>query len=123
MEVHEISDLALDYLVAKAEGKRINKHIDWYCEVAPTRDLDLSDACINWKPYSPSHNWELAGPIIGREKIAVYPQRTNPGYWDATIGEWTVGGKTATQAAMRAYITHKLGPVVTDGVALNLVGK
>ena len=67
--------------------------------------------------FHPSDSWDHAGPIIEREWITLTPTRS--GYWGAEIihaipgpldrYQWLGSGSTPLIAAMRCYVTSKLG--------------
>lgn len=69
--------------------------------------------------YRPSTDWSQGGPIIERECIATYASGAcsvspkNPDYWVAEIletdGMREAYGPTPLIAAMRCYLTSKLG--------------
>ncbi|WP_395317014.1 phage protein NinX family protein [Variovorax sp. UC74_104] len=98
MKTSELTGTLLDYWVARSEG------------TVPTADAQLK--------FMPSTAWAQGGPIIEREKIMVA--------WNAS--EWIAGvtdfvdrseghiskGPTALVAAMRAFVTSRLGDVVSD---------
>jgi Protein of unknown function (DUF2591) len=110
VETEQLSGAALDWAVAKIADKHVS----------------LKD--IHWGNYSPSTNWAQGGPIIEREEIDLLcdvedetgeATNGNPG-WIAQ--KWTLplslgqcletSGPTPLIAAMRAYITRKLGEEV-----------
>ena len=94
MKVNELSGAALDWAVAKCEGlsHRLHGHV----------------------PYST--DWAQGGPIIEREWIEL-TLNTDPGggEWVAQIaddvpdGYHSASGPTPLIAAMRCYVTFKLG--------------
>jgi len=65
--------------------------------------------------FNPSTNWSQGGPIIEREKIRLDTTwNCEDGYWSArmdTVGGWWLGD-TPLIAAMRCYVTAKLGDEV-----------
>jgi hypothetical protein len=85
MKTSELTGAALDWAVAKCEG---------------TRAL--------WWEYSPSQKWEQAGPIIEREKIAI---DFDGDAWCASDNRKPLAnyGPTPLIAAMRCYVSSKLG--------------
>ena len=90
--VREITGAALSWAVARAEGDEL------------PRDGSVG---IDY-----ATDWLAAGPIIDREGISVR-RFTNQTFWVAytnrDTAEW-IHGRTALEAAMRAYVEHKLGP-------------
>ena len=95
MKTEELTGAALDWAVAKCEGK---SHI-----------VNAPDKYF----YSPSTDWKIGGPIIEREGIAV---------WQFDDVTWRAMGKDAVPdpmegatplvAAMRCYVASKLGDEV-----------
>lgn len=69
----------------------------------------------NWPApecYSPYTSWDMCGPIIEREGIELYLptwQATTHSYSGGTV---TCSGPTPLIAAMRCYVTSKLGDEV-----------
>jgi len=106
MKTMELTGAALDWAVAKAEmelsedGGQVHlteQGVRWYEDT-----LDIS--------YSPSTDWAQGGPLIERERIAVWGD--NDIHWEAECGwSWAKGG-TPLVAAMRCYVVHKLGKEV-----------
>ncbi|MCA7985176.1 phage protein NinX family protein [Burkholderia vietnamiensis] len=117
MKVSKLGGALLDYWVARAEG------------IEPSRLIlrDQPDAvgkmCVrdDLFKFNPSESWLLGGPVIGRQKIAIY--------WD--VDEWValwhsessasgtlhargpvMAGETALVAAMRCYVASKFGEEV-----------
>jgi hypothetical protein len=113
----ELEDALLDAAVAKAEGWTTGSN--WCANPAtpwrmmlfgPAEEDDLD------KRFSPSSEWQDGGPIIEEEEIAIAQCF---GEWRA----WTIGtrvhedkpdgiGPTPLIAAMRAYVSAKLGDEV-----------
>jgi len=62
--------------------------------------------------YSPFINWAMFGPIIEKEMIAIVPS-SSPSAWAATQNKdgrrFFSAGKTPLIAAMRCYVSSKLG--------------
>jgi hypothetical protein len=119
VKVAELEGALLDYWVALA-GKwprpRIDDGLCWIdvpaCDGDPGGALDAA--------FSPSADWEVAGPIIEREHIMVDP----PGGAHGTQNEWAASvlkssgplqwGSTALEAAMRAFVAARFGEEVED---------
>lgn len=106
MKTSELQGAALDWAVAKAEGK------DGDCEVH-AGNLLYGRVTSGFYHYSPSTDWSQGGPIIEREEIAICP-----GYqWEASMDIEVHGeadcvichGPTPLIAAMRCYVASKLG--------------
>ena len=107
VKTSELKDLALDWAVAKCEGRGI--------EFEDPRDPWLTLDGIAHQPlhsYNPSTDWAQGGPIIEREQLnlsclgnnkwEVWP---NYGMNDTTYCK----GPTPLIAAMRCYVASKLG--------------
>lgn len=95
--------------VAKAEGYVL----DWMVNKAEGLNELLAPV-----PYS--RRWDMGGPIIEREKIAMWED--DEGGWFASAHEGRGNdfhGETLLIAAMRCYVASKLGDEVEvpDGVA------
>lgn len=117
MRTSELTGSALDWAVAKCEeGEELAE--GWHPHT--------------WKrglravPYAPSTDWAQGGPIIEREKIAVW-FHTEYGCWCAAGIEWmdadvesnefmdmpdAFRGPTPLIAAMRCYVASKLGDTI-----------
>jgi hypothetical protein len=90
IKTSDLKDLALDWLVAKCEGYR----------------LDL----VPEGEYTPSTNWAQGGPIIERH---IFRLEDDPELgWLAESGTAQCRGNTALVAAMRCYVASKLGDEV-----------
>ena len=115
MKTSELTGAALDWAVAKADEERDVL----FCQrqygrliVRIAGDHETRD--IEW-PYTPSTNWAQGGPIIEREVIVL----THPKHdcWTATAQDSTdldvplyqEDGPTPLIAAMRCYVSSKLG--------------
>lgn len=123
MKTSELTGALLDYYVAKARNKIINPESltsPHGCEVRPAlygRNVALPE----YESYHPSQNWELGGPIVEREKIAI---EFHPSLgWRACVDNTFSGdespdpyssGPTPLIAAMRAYVASKFGEEVPD---------
>jgi len=107
MKTSELKAAALDWAVAKAEGKKpsIERNLIW------TRGKNTPYAL-----FQPSIDWAIGGPIIERELIEIYPI----GVLACNV-EWcarkvdTDGdlmylyGDTPLISAMRCYVASKMG--------------
>ena len=96
MKTSELSGAALDWAVAKCEGKEPKHHEGWPME----------------EPSEYSTDWGLAGPIIEREKIDTY--YGEKGWWQAVAetNDVCAFGESPLIAAMRCYVASKLGDEV-----------
>lgn len=128
INVSEAGPKALDWLVAKCEGhlepevylgKRIPRVVvcnqticdEWVVRFNPTPQVYYSPL------YNPSTSWDIGGQIIDRELISTCWEGAT---WVATLfdkhcdGGWYghCYGPTPLIAAMRCYVTSKLGNVV-----------
>lgn len=94
MKTSKLTGAALDWAVAKADGR---DHV----VRAPNKYV-----------YEPSTNWAQGGPIIERECIDLYQS----GIWSAEIvkGEGVIHaeGPTPLVAAMRCFVASRLGEEV-----------
>lgn len=114
-KVSELEGALLDAAVAKAEGMQ---HAEWgsgaFVPIV-RRDgmLWIDEWCdgSSLKPYTPSSQWHLGGPIIERERIEVGPARWDTDWYGATTMH-NASGPTPLIAAMRAYVASKLGEEV-----------
>lgn len=87
MKTSELTGVALDWAVAKAEGYP---------------DEEILVDCENY-----SADWRWGGSIIEREKIALFLNGNDE--WAATDGIKNAVGDTPLIAAMRCYVASKLG--------------
>lgn len=114
---YQLSGAELDYWVARVEGiygGDLDIRPFWGCSYYDGAGL---------RSYSPSTHWGLAGEIITREQIStvfenIYPDRPWHAFIPVALGKNTPAygarGQTPLEAAMRAYIFKKLGPVVDN---------
>jgi len=99
MKTSELQGVALDWAVA-------------LCEVGAEFICEIDD------PHFYSTDWAQGGPIIEREKIdALFyvdhlPDDADVASWFASCGGHRCMGDTLLVAAMRAYVTCKLGDEV-----------
>ena len=107
IKVAEATQLQLNWLVAKVEGKDGVLHDDGI-----TRCIVIAAPSGVYKgTYSPSINWALGGPIIERERITVRQWTDMPiihAYMPHDGAPWGAG-LTPLIAAMRCYVASKLG--------------
>ena len=109
-KVSTATGAVLDWMVAMAMG-----HTNGFPEnLLGVRTKGFGTERIRWQP---STNWSQGGPIIEREKITIYPWLPEPD--DASWNAWMtsthlfkVAGPTPLIAAMRTYVTSKLGDEV-----------
>jgi Protein of unknown function (DUF2591) len=103
---------ALDWAVAKCEELKTET---WYTKAITVL---FSDA-PRFVPFMPSRDWSQAGPIIEREKIfLVQPYKSATlckAYKredDTDLPCWLEDGPTPLIAAMRCYVSSRLGDTV-----------
>jgi len=103
----ELSGPLLDEAVAKAQDWALRHH-HFGCECW----RDSNDELKAFQ-YKPSRDWITGGSIVDRERIGLIPQEDGK-TWLAKVAtsDWIVGGATALEAAMRAYVVAKLGEEV-----------
>lgn len=101
VKTSELSGVALDYATALALGKRPNLFI-----FQQTGGLA--------KEHNYSTNWAQAGPIIERGNISLTGENSLHDFWTAVNqhGGHRQDGATPLIAAMRCYVTSKLGDSV-----------
>lgn len=115
---------ALDWLVAKCEeGEELA--VNWH----PHKWLRGGEWLMSNQPYSPSTDWSQGGPIIEREGINIFKHNkldvSEPDKWcahkvvprpnmEGSINMVAIApdGPTPLIAAMRCYVTSKLGDEV-----------
>lgn len=106
MKTSELTGAALDWAVAKCEGRRLE------CDYQYTEETKFD----GWWQLGPNHwqplckystDWAQGGPIIERQKIELKPTYAG---WVAFLGRTTfANGPTPLIAAMRCYVASKLG--------------
>ena len=110
IQVSEATNLQLDWMIAKCEGKT-------YIGKGQLNDFRAS-RLKDRNTYSVS--WAQGGPIIEREKIGTTRVDINPDIWAAHITDpWRAAsnvysrlGDTPLIASMRCYVASKLGDTV-----------
>jgi hypothetical protein len=112
MKTSELTGAALDWAVAKCEGKNGVLHDDGI-----TRCIVVAAPSGVYKgTYRPSINWSQGGPIIERERITL-DGTAILNQWMAVFyvpdeEPWEMRGPTPLIAAMRCYVASKLGDEV-----------
>ena len=99
MNTNELTGPALDWAVAKAEGKNVDP---WH------------GALMGWlKDHRYSTNWLHGGPIIEREGISI-GKADDPNWWafKGWKAEDGMPGPTPLIAAMRCYVASRLGDTI-----------
>lgn len=117
MKTSELTGAALDWAVAKCEGATNLRH-----DTVATWWVDLNGEpralSSGWSPrqsWHPSTDWAQGGPIIEREGISV-ARRGKHSFspWGAVLHEFEFDeeGSTPLIAAMRCYVSSKMGDEV-----------
>jgi hypothetical protein len=113
MKTSELTGLALDWAVAKCEGytglHKIAGRMPHEPQLGiwpPRKEYGVMDL---WE-LSYSTDWAQGGPIIEREKIAIFLGGSDE--WVATDGIKTKTADLPLIAAMRCYVASKLGDEV-----------
>ena len=116
MRTLELTGAALDWSVAKAEGKTPK------IQCTSFRDAFIYRVYLGWSyehsssgsivEYRPSVDWVQGGPIIEREISKI--ERFSDSLWEATAfiknaQDFVQSGPTPLIAAMRCYVEFKLG--------------
>jgi hypothetical protein len=99
-KTNELTGPALDWAVAAADNL-LPKHISF--DFTLTHPLVLDGI----QSYGPSFIWSQGGPIIEREKICLSAWGLIT--WKAIAVEHSQFGDTPLIAAMRCYVSSKLG--------------
>lgn len=110
IKVSEATELQLDWLVAKCESNPVARHNTGAIFLIDTPWADKSR--LKWlAEYSPTRHWAQGGPIIERDGISLYRMTSD---WIAAHAPTGDGpsGPTPLVAAMRCYVTSKLGDTV-----------
>lgn len=94
MKTSELSGPALDWAVAKCDGITSGKDFAWF--------YDRRAA------YRFSTDWSQGGPIIEREELSSL-KCYGTGNWECNNGDIFCEGPTPLIAAMRCYVSSKLG--------------
>lgn len=107
----DLIDQTLDYAVAICRGKGI----EFDCPSDPWLTVDgIADRPLH--SYTPSTDWLIGGPIIERERINLnWGPRLKEIEWEATDSVDAQGralGPTPLSAAMRCFVTSRLGEEV-----------
>ncbi len=117
VKTNELSGAALDWAVAKCEGRRVEFNHQYTEETKFDGWWQLGPN--HWQPLNKySTDWAQGGPIIEREGINLDNYAKNPKWsaWtpapDRESGEAQAYGPTPLIAAMRCYVVSKLGDEV-----------
>jgi len=117
MKVSDLKGAALDWAVAKCEGRRVEFNHQYTEETKFDGWWQLGPN--HWQPLNKySTDWAQGGPIIEREGVNLDNYAKNPKWsaWtpapDRESGEAQAYGPTPLIAAMRCYVASKLGDEV-----------
>jgi hypothetical protein len=110
MQTAELEGAQLDRWVAKAEGLDVK-----YSTTEQYWRIDDNPDNIHWAPHA---DWSQAGPIIERESISLLAPKMGH-LWEASYGDTVetqalCNGKTPLEAAMRVFVSIRLGAEVPD---------
>ena len=117
MKTSELKGAALDWAVAECEGWEIVPNTHRFNEELIM--FKKGEECQWFVDYDPSTDWAQGGPIIERERIAVEFVRRDE--VDSALVVWSANkygtgydeqGPTPLIAAMRCYVTSRLGDEV-----------
>lgn len=111
--VETLEGALLDAAVSKAEGyapeMRDEGELVCYC-LRPDPPGLVSLFPSEARPYAPSTNWSIGGPILEREGFELRPDfGGNAPDWTAMGNGIYAVGQTPLVAIMRAYVTSRLG--------------
>lgn len=116
MKTNELTGLALDWAVAKCEGYTGLHKIAGRMPHEPQLGIyppRKAYGIIELWELSYSTDWAQAGPIIQREKINIQSVLCDAReFWAATMYLAENEGQTPLIAAMRCYVSIKLGDEV-----------
>lgn len=105
MKTSELTGVALDWAVSKAEGDELT-----------CKSIQYPEYAKHYPKVSPSTNWAQGGPIIEREGMGIWMYQWNEQgepelgwYAEDKDGDHVRTGATPLEAAMRCYVTSKLG--------------
>ena len=109
IKTQSLTLLQLDYAVAKANGDESRLLFEGDSDQGITgMRFDL-----HYGKWSPSTQWDQAGPIIDRERIDVFSTSNGNGWFAQTnIRVYNAYGHTFLEAAMRCYVVSILGDEV-----------
>ena len=120
IKTSELKGSALDWAVAKCEGgydlrlvSTYGTKTAWQYTMRDEEDNLRADH-FYLADTSYSTDWQLGGPIIEREDIAVWPDAEEGGWFASSGGGRGTDykGPTPLIAAMRCYVASKLGDEV-----------
>jgi hypothetical protein len=107
VKVAEMKNKALDWATAKCNGVELvlQDHEYW-------QKVWQGPERLEYVPYCPTTCWAQGGPIIERERIALW--RSWDGHWKSQPSNTShlKYGPTPLVAAMRCFVASKLGDEV-----------
>ena len=112
IKTSELTGAALDWAVAKCEGRKPSHYKE---TIRATRHPDFPDSPPMFgHELNYSTDWEQGGPIIEREKIGVdyFDVGNGRPVWIASKAPKQESGPTPLISAMRCYVSSKLGYTV-----------
>ena len=112
MKTSELQGAALDWAVAKLEGREPSYYKG---DMRATAHPDFPDSPPMFGPeLNYSTDWAQGGPIIEREgmTIALDAFGWEARHYDGESEPWVLVGDTLLIAAMRCYVASKLGDEV-----------
>jgi hypothetical protein len=116
MKTSELTGAALDWAVAKCEGRfDVAEDADYWKEDGAWWFIQTREEKVSSEKFNTSTNWAQGGLIIEREKINVSLSTTAPWmawFYDGVEMVWLTDGATPLVAAMRCYVASKLGDEV-----------
>ena len=124
MKTNELTGVALDWAVAKAEGLLEPKEffgkmvapvvldMEYWSDGEPMVRLNPCPDVYYRAEYDPSTDWKHGGPIVESEIAKI--ERFSDALWEATAytknaQDIVQDGPTPLIAAMRCYVASKLG--------------
>ena len=112
MKTSELTGAALDWAVAKCEP---DSTLELYFDNETGEPL-CHDDCYDNQEFRPSTDWAQGGPIIERDGIWLQPEvgkeETASAWYAVSMDGHDAYGPTPLIAAMRCYVTSKLGDEV-----------
>lgn len=113
--ISELVGTSLDWAVSEALGLTLDYTGGFL--YSGREEYDYIQGLSYNEIYSPSTNWQQGGPIIEREEIHTYTQfprsPMSAKVWYARLHDKYRGfGPTLLIAAMRCYVSSRLGDIV-----------
>lgn len=108
IKVTDLTNISLDWAVAKCEGKTESGIWGEPQEVCNMLHLHYCDRLLN-SAYNPSVDWYNGGPIIYQRKIGIWTADGDIWHAKSFVLGTVVDGHTPLVAAMRCYVISELG--------------